>query len=192
AEPAQQRWYERYELTMPRPVARDGWKRDVNGRALRARLVREARAGEERPRRLVDADGQHAGVVVEGGLDAVAVVDVDVDVGDALGAVLQQPRDRDGGVVVDAEPAGGAGQRVVQAAGDVEGVLGAPGPHRLGRGDGRARDQGGRVVHADEHRVVGGAEPVAELGEPGRAGVLHRRDVGLLVDEPEQLVVRGV
>ncbi len=61
--------------------------------------------------------------------------------------------------------------------------------HGLGGGDRRARDQRGRLVHAEEGRVVGGAEAVPDLRQPGRAGVLDRRDVGLLVDEPQQLVV---
>jgi len=40
---------------------------------------------------LVQRDREHPGVVVERGLHTVAVVDVDVDVGDALEAVVRQP-----------------------------------------------------------------------------------------------------
>ena len=49
-------------------------------------LGRHAGAGEERPRVLMQADGQDPRVVVERGLDAVAVVHVDVDIGDPLRA----------------------------------------------------------------------------------------------------------
>ena len=80
-------------------------------------------------------------------LDAVAVVHVDVDVGDLLGAVGQQPPDRHGHVVVDAEAAGPVGHRVVQAAGDVGGVVDLTGPHLAGRLDARADDVAGGLVH---------------------------------------------
>ena len=47
--------------------------------------------GEQRARVLVQADREHPRVVVERGLHAVAVVHVDVDVGDALAPVGEQP-----------------------------------------------------------------------------------------------------
>ena len=62
-------------------------------------------------------DRQHPRIVVEGGLHAVAVVDVDVDVGHPLGAGGQQGPDRQHHVVEHAEPGGrirasrGAGRR---------------------------------------------------------------------------------
>ena len=52
---------------------------------------------------LVQADREHVGVALEDVLHAVAVVHVDVDVGDAMAAVLE-PLTRDRGVVVRAEP----------------------------------------------------------------------------------------
>ena len=73
--------------------------------------------GEQARRVLVQADRQDARVVPERRLHPVAVVHVDVDVRDPLGALAEQPRDRDRGVVVDAEAAGvrrasrGAGRR---------------------------------------------------------------------------------
>ena len=70
----------------------------------RAVLRRPARAREQRQRVLVQRDRQHPRVGVEGGLDAVAVVHVDVDVGDAVEPVVEQPGDRDRAVVVHAEP----------------------------------------------------------------------------------------
>jgi hypothetical protein len=66
-------------------------------------LLGETGTREQGERRLVHADGEHAWVVVEGGLDAVAVVHVEVDVGDALVTLPEQPRDRDGRVVEHAE-----------------------------------------------------------------------------------------
>ncbi len=67
---------------------------------------------------LVQADRQHPRIVIERGLHPVAVVRVNVHVGDALGAASQQPRDRDRDVVADAEPAGMRGHRVMHAARD--------------------------------------------------------------------------
>ena len=68
-------------------VAGVGRQRDVEAGALAlagARLVGVAGAGEEEVARFVDRDGEHPRVVVEGGLDPVAVVGVEVDVGHAL------------------------------------------------------------------------------------------------------------
>ena len=121
---------------------------------------------------LVDADRQDAGVVPERGLDAVAVMDVNVEVGDAAGAVVEQPGDGDGGVVVDAEAAGIAAHRVVQAAGNVGAVLGRAGPDGPGGCERGAGDEGGCVVHAGEDGVVCGAQAVGEQG----GGVRHAAD----------------
>ena len=56
------------------------------------------------------------------GLDAVAVVDVEIDIHDAMPGI-PGARDRQGDVVVDAEAGCASGHRVVQPAGRVEGVL---------------------------------------------------------------------
>ena len=79
---------------------------DVDRVALGVRaadLVRETGAGEQGSGILVQADGQDSGIVPERGLDAVAVVDVDVDIRDALRTLGKQPSDGDGRVVVYAE-----------------------------------------------------------------------------------------
>ena len=73
---------------------------------------------------LVQADRQHPRIGVERGLHPVAVVRVDVHVADPLGALSQQPGDRDRHVVVDAEPAGMRGHGVMHAARDAGPVLG--------------------------------------------------------------------
>ena len=136
---------------------------------------------------LVQADRQHPGVVVERGLDAIAVVDVDVDVGDAFCALVEQPLDRDRGVVVNAEAAGVVGHRVVQAAGDVDAVVGFAFPYGPGCGQSGARDQSGRVVHAREDRVVRAAEPVAAADDARvrSARALDHLDVAALMDQLE-------
>ena len=76
--------------------------------------------GNSVTRRLVQADREHPRIVVEDGLHAVAVVHVDVDVRDPLRTQVEQPRDRDRRVVVDAEAGRARRHRVVQAAGDVD------------------------------------------------------------------------
>jgi hypothetical protein len=173
----------------PGLVRRAGRQGDVDraaGRRLAAGLLGPAGAGEEEPRVLVEGDGEDAGVVPERRLDAVAVVDVGVEVGHTLGAELQQAGDGERGVVVDAE-AGGVGRHgVVQAAGEVDGVPDAAVPDVLGTGDGLTGDQGGDLVHAREGRSVLGAQAAALVGVPRlRGGVAHGLDVVAVVHEPE-------
>ena len=80
--------------------------------------------GNKRGGTLVDRQGQHPGVVPERRLDTIAVVDVDIDVGDPLDTRVKQPLDRHRQVVVHAEARRPVGHRVVQATGDVDRVLG--------------------------------------------------------------------
>ena len=155
SERAQHAGYDRVERTQPAVVADAGRQRDVDRAAVGARaagLGRESGAREQRQRRLVQADRQHPRVVVEHGLYAVAVVHVDVDVRDALGAEFEQPPDRDGRVVVDAEAARRRRHRVVQAAGDVDRVHRLAGPHRLGGGH-RSRRRSARSRRACRRNV---------------------------------------
>ena len=180
------------EGPQPGRVGGAGRQRQVDRVALgagAAGVLGEAGAGEEVAAALVHRDGEHPRVVPEGALDAVAVVHVDVDVGDPLGALLEQPGDRDRRVVVDAEAAAGSGHRVVQPAGDVDRVLGLAGPDRAGRRERGARDQRGGLVHAGEGRVVRGADAARQVGVPRvGAGRLDGLDVLLLVHQ-QQLVV---
>ena len=140
------------------------------GAGALAVLVERPRAGRE-VRVLVQRDGQHAGVVVEGGLRAVAVVDVPVNDRDALeAAVRQRVVDRDGGVAEQAEAHAGVGHRVVP-----------------GRADERER-----VAHrAVEHGVHGGDDAAGRqqrdlerpLAERRRAvSAVAARRGGLLAD----------
>jgi hypothetical protein len=169
------------EGAQPASVAGAGRQRHVDRAALGARaagLGGEAGAREQRERGLVQADREHPRIVVEDLLDAVAVVHVDVHVRDPLGPQVEEPGDGDGRVVVDAEPGGARGHRVVQAAGDVHRPDALAVPHRLGGRDGGPADPGAGLMHAVEHRVVRGVEaPAGEervvRGEPDRVEVVR-------------------
>ena len=130
----------------------------------RADLTGKAGAGEQVVPRLVNRDGEHSRVAVEGVLHAVAVVCVDVHVGDAQ-AALQQVHDGDDGVVEHTETAGVAGRRVVQAAADVERRLDLAVRHHARGGERRAGAEHGGFVHARIGRVV------AALGEAETLGL---------------------
>ncbi len=141
---------------------------------------------------LVQRDGEHPGVVPERLLDAVAVVDVHVDVGDPLGAEFEQPGDGERRVVVDAEAGRAVGHRVVQAAGEVDGVRGLPAPDGFGGGDRLAGDQRGGGVEGGEGPVVVGAEAVPRVLPVGvGGGPLDRLDVRRGVHQAEGGVARG-
>ena len=179
----------------PGPVAHPRLERDVDRGALgvaRAAFVDGPRPREQRFARLVDRDGEHPRVPVEDRLDAVAVVDVDVHVRDRVHAVVEQPRDRDRGIVVHAEPGGPRRHRVMQASGGVEGVQDRAVADGLGRDERGTRHERTRLVHVREDRVVAGPEPEPApaplLAVPGR---LRRLDVRVLVHEPELGVGRG-
>ena len=140
-------------------------------------------------------DRQHPRLVVEDPLGAVAVVDVEVDVGDALEAGVEQRPHRDRGLVVDAEPLGLARRPVVGAGrGDQRGAGAALGHGPRGRGARRAG--AGRVlVHARVRVVVAADAPLARLGPRGQHRLLavapHRPDEGRREDPGELLVGQG-
>ena len=128
-------------------------------------------------------------IVPEDRLDAVAVVDVDVDVGHPLGAVVEQPPDADGDVVVDAEPGGVAGRGVVQPPAVVDPVLDLARPDLAAHRDGPGDDARAGLVHPDEGGVVLGAETAALV----RVGRVERRlpdcgDIRRVVDGGEHLL----
>ena len=167
----------------------------VHRRAQRLRpagVSREAGPWEQHLARLVQGDREHPGVVVEDALHAVAVVHVDIDVGDPLRAVRQQPSDRDSNVVVDAESTHPVRHRMVQTTGDVGGVVDLAGPHLAGRLDAGADDVAGRLVHPGEGRVVVAAQAARQVGEGGvGAGAHHRLDHRRVVHR-DQVVLRRV
>ena len=116
-------------------------------------LVGIARAGEQVAAGLVQRQGQHARVGPVDRLDAVAVVDVEVEVQDAQ-AVVPRPGDRERRVVVDAEPGGAVRHRVMEAAAGVEGVLDVAAQDRLDRPQRPTGHRGTGVVHPGEGRIV--------------------------------------
>ena len=169
----------------PALVARPGRERHVDRAPEGAGspdFLGESGPGEEGERTLVQGDREHAGVVVEHRLDAIAMVDVHVDVGNSLDPLGEQPGDGDADVVVDAEPSGRVGHRVMQAACDVDRVLHATGVHRLRRHERRSRHESGCLVHPREGGIVGRAESAdgVDVGWIQR-GALHCRDVLELV-----------
>ena len=77
--------HHRVESPQPRGVRGARGHRDVDRRAARRAvpaLGREAGAGEQRQRTLMDGHGQHPRIEVERGLHTVAVMGIDVDVPD--------------------------------------------------------------------------------------------------------------
>ena len=119
----------------PRVGAGERLERHVDdgaGRGPLPDLVGIARAREQVAAGLVERHGQHARIVGMDRLDAVAVVDIEVEVQDAQ-AVAPGPGDREGRVVVDAEPGCPIGHRVVEAAARVEGVVDVAPQDRLDR-----------------------------------------------------------
>ena len=97
-------------------------------------------------------------------LHAVAVMGVEVDVGDAQVGVGGAGRgDGHGEVVVDAEAPGAGAHGMVQPRVGDEGVRSAPG-HDLVQGDERsARHRRGCLVHAGEDRVIGCDEAIGAI-----------------------------
>ena len=120
------------------------------------------------------------------------MVHVHVDVRDPTGAVIEQPPDGDGRVVVHAEAARPAGHGMMQPSGRVERMLGPAAPDGVGGADRRPGHARPRLVHVREDRVV--ARSVPEL-PPGTVLAVPRArgrvDVALGVDGQE-LVQRGV
>ena len=101
----------------------------------------------------MDRDRQHIGVVGVERLDAVTVMDVEVDI---QHTETRPASEGDGKrrVVVDAKPRGVVPHRVVEPAARMECVGGIAVEDRLHRGEGTAGDGGGGIVHFLERRVV--------------------------------------
>ena len=143
---------------------------------------------------LVQADREHPRVVPEGRLHAVAVMHVDVDVGDPLGALPKEPGNGDRGVVVDAKSARVAAHGVMQTARDAGTMRGRSGPDRPRGSQRRPGHEGRRLMHMGKDRVILGAEAAGKqrrgIGPGGcviagseRARRLDHGDVARIVDE---------
>ena len=117
----------------PRPLAGPRLQRHVDrrpGRRPLPQLPHPAGPREQVPPGLVERQRQDARVGPVDRLDPVAVVDVEVHVQDAQ-PVAPRPGDGQRRVVVDAEPRGPVGHRVMEAAARVEGVLDVAAQDRL-------------------------------------------------------------
>ena len=156
-----------------------------------AGLVGEAGAGEQGQRGLVQADREHPRVVVEDRLHAVAVVHVDVHIGDPLARRGRAAGDGHRRVVVDAEP-GGAGAASRGAARRRRSPRGGPRPRQTASAAARVapatsalasciRSKTGlsavpRPVAGEERVVRGGPDrvEVVRVVHPGQRGVVGR------------------
>ena len=145
------------ERPQPVVVGRTRRQGDVDGGALRtlaADLGGPPGPGEQRAGAFVDRDGQHPRVVPEVLLDPVAVVDVDVDVGDPLHTLVEQPLDTHREVVVDTEPGGPVRHRMVQATGEVHPVVRLTPVDRLCDRQGRGTHTFRVLMHVGERGDV--------------------------------------
>ena len=183
----------------PRVGAGERLERHVDdgaGRRPLPDLVGIARAREEVATGLVQRHGQHAGIGGVDHLDAVTVVDVEVDVQDAK-AVAPGPGDREGRIVVDAEPRRPIRHGVMEPTARVERVLGVPAQDRLDGPQGPTGHGRAGLVHPGEGRVVAAVadargagseriarEPLDGLDVGGRVAPLELRVGGRLRREP--------
>ena len=144
-------------------VVRVGLEWEVDGVAealALADLLDEARAREEPVAPLVAGERQHVRVAVEGELDPVAVVGVDVHIGN-LPVLATQGLDGEHRIVDIAEARGAVRHGVMQAAREMEGAGRLAVEDELGGQERAARGELGRLPETWEDRVVSGAEPVA-------------------------------
>ena len=160
------------------------------GRGTLPDLVDEAGPGEQVPPALVEREGQHARVVVRDQLDAVAVVDVEVDVQDPqpLGACT---RDRERRVVVDAEPPRLRRHRVVEPTAGLVRVLDVAAQDRLHRAERARGDDRGDLVHPREGRLVGQAHAHRARQRRVRGEAPDLGEVRRQVDAQQVVVGRG-
>ena len=171
-ETLEERWDQPVESPKVDLVVGPGRKRQVDSIAFpctAAGFFDLPRAGKQRPSILVKRDGQDPVGIVEGILDAVAVVNVDIDVRHPL-ALLEEPGDGDRGIVVDAEARGVVAPGVVETTAEAEGHLTLPPHQQVGAAKRGADGLRVQVMHAGEHRVVTWAEI-----EPPRAHIALSR-----------------
>ena len=114
---------------------------------------------------LVQVGKDHSGIVFEGIEHAVAMMRIDVDVGDAgHAAIAQQMLDHHAAIVEDTEPGGARARGVMQPADRHEGAAMRAIQDPLGRRETRADDALRRLEDAAESRRVTAVEPaVARL-----------------------------
>ncbi|GGI97640.1 hypothetical protein GCM10011320_00390 [Neoroseomonas lacus] len=150
-------------------------------------------AGEGPAAILMHRQGEDAWVIVEGVLDAIAMMGVDVEIKDARqpqAEPFEQPKH---GVINEAEPARPIGPAVMGAATrhmDHAALAGQPGGEHRAAGAG-----GGAAEHLAIDRVAIGAEAeaLALLGadRQGRLGPLQRREIRRRVEPGEVIEARN-
>ena len=137
------------------------------GRCALARLRGAAGPRVEVTAVLVQVDERDRRIVLEGVEHAVAVVGVDVDVGDALQAVPRpQPLDGDAAVVERAEAGGAAAARVVQTGDRHERPARLAAHDRLGGRQCAADDVGGGLVDPVEGGCIAPIQPALAARRP--------------------------
>ena len=149
-------------VVVPRPRK----ERHVGARSERVvltDLILEARTRKEIAPRLVQGHGQHAWLVVEDPLHAVAVMNVDIEIHDPpVRMVGQHLRDRDRRIVVDAETGRLGATGMVQSSRRIERVVEPARSDRICGGQAGPRHRARRRVHVHEDRIVGRTEAVVE------------------------------
>ena len=133
--------------------------------------------------RFVDRDRQHPGIAVESLLNSVAVVGVDVHIGDAH-TLVQEIVDGQGRVVENAEPGGVTCGRMVQSARYIKGRAHFAAGNDLGGEQRPSGAQGGRFKHVGIDRVV----PLAAEAKPSAVNATLARAKGF----DRGYVLRGV
>ncbi len=162
---------QRLDGAQPGLLAGARLERHVDGRAggwTFADLRHGSGARKEVSAALVERDREDARIVPVDRLDAVAVMDVEIDVEHAQ-AGQPRLRNRDGRIVVDAKSRRPRRHRVMKAAARVEGVQRGAAENRLHGPDRAASDGCPRVVHARKRRVVTRSDP--RLGRAPRVVV---------------------
>jgi hypothetical protein len=140
------RWKGNVDLA-PRPISLSGF-------------IWEVRARKQASTVLVEVDIQDSPVVIESVHYAIAVVCVNIDIGDLPSPriVIEPTRDRNGEVVVDAETARSIRVRVMESAGGVERTKGTSGLYSSDALDHPSDDpRGGRIAPGK-----GGSVPLIE------------------------------
>ena len=148
-------------------VVRARRQRHVELQAARGALagfLRHARARIEVAAILVQVGEYHRRVILERIEHAVAVVRVDVDVGDALEARALQQLDRHAAVVEHAETGRAVARGVMQARDRHEGTPAFAVHDRLHRTQGGADHARGRLVDTSERGCVAGIEKTGAAG----------------------------
>ncbi len=168
-EGAEERRHHGLEGGLIHVVVGEGLQRQVDREAhalALAHLHDEARPREEPVAALVRGDREHARIAVEGELHAVAVMRVDVHVGDAP-AAFAQPHDCQHRVIDVAEAGGAVGHGMVQPAGEVKGAISLALGNQLRRQERPAGHELGGLPEPREDRVVPRPQTMARgMGHP--------------------------